>query len=500
MGLLRAGDLKGAEVEMRQAVELAPRDPAYLGSLGAVLGMEQNLPESNVYLEKALHINPDDLATRRNLASNQFQLGQLQPAKENLERILKAKPGEPTSVLLLGMVEEELKDYVKAAKLLASVPDQVRQRPKSTAALARAFYNTGQKEKARETLEGLESHAAGPEGIFLGAQAAAQADDFETAERMFASIGSTYPDTAKLGYNLALVQYRANRIDESQTTLRKLVGAGHETSDIYNLLGWCLYKQANFKEAVAAMDQAIEIDPTRESNYLDVGMMLIELRRYPGALLASEKAVELAPDSYRAWRLKGLTEARLDRIREAQKSYARAVELNPFDEQAILGLASEQLNDGNIKEAEATLEKGIEHLPRDPALYQGYGSLLLWLGGATDASSQARAVSLLQTALRLDRSLAEPHYQLGKLAFREGKFSEALQELETAKRLDPISSKTHYELALVYRKLGRTEEADKELQTYKDLKASEGDRALGKPAGGSVLAVPAQQLSPSGPS
>src|SRR5205814_5409969 len=89
------------------------------------LGTEQELKESNDYLEKALAIIPNDIATRRNLASNQFLLGRLRPAKKNLDRILKAKPDDSTSVLLLGMVEEELKDYPQAARLLGSVPDQV---------------------------------------------------------------------------------------------------------------------------------------------------------------------------------------------------------------------------------------------------------------------------------------------------------------------------------------------------------------------------------------
>ncbi len=164
------GNLKTAEAELRQAVEMEPRNPDYLGTLGAILGTEQELEESNGYLEKALAIIPNDIATRRNLASNQFLLGRLQPAKKNLDRILKAKPDDSTSVLLLGMVEEELKDYPQAARLLGSVPDQVRQRPESLAALARAYYHTGQKEKARETLEKLQDHPAGPEGVFLAGE------------------------------------------------------------------------------------------------------------------------------------------------------------------------------------------------------------------------------------------------------------------------------------------------------------------------------------------
>ena len=64
------GDLKSAELELRQALELAPHDPVALSTLGAILGMQHKLEESNVYLDQALKINPKDLGTRRNLASN----------------------------------------------------------------------------------------------------------------------------------------------------------------------------------------------------------------------------------------------------------------------------------------------------------------------------------------------------------------------------------------------------------------------------------------------
>ncbi len=514
--LIQEGDLTGAEAELRLAVQLDPENPVHLGSLGAVLGMEKKLEESDVYLERALRLDPADWKTRRNLASNQYQLGQLQPAKDNLERVLKAVPGDSTTCLLLGMVAEESKDYAAAVNWLASVPDQVRQRPESIVALARSYYNVGQRDKARQALNDLlafertadlQTRSAPPssaqpewrEGLFLGGQAAAQAGDYELAERMFTSVPASYPDPAKLGYNLALAQYHAGHLQESQATLSQLMRAGKETADVNDLMGWCLYKQGKPKEAVEALDRAINLEPSSENNYLDVGVMLLDQRRYQGAFAAAVKAVEVAPESYRAWRLKGVAEAKLDRTEDAEKSYQRAVELNPSDEQSILGLASEQLNDGNIDEAKQTFEKGILRLPRDAVLYGAYGKALLWLEGVGANSSEARAVSLLQTALRLDDSLAEPHYQLGKLALREGQIADALKELEIANRLEPKSTQTHYELALVYHKLGRADAAARELQAFKTLKAEENKPALGKPVGGRAATLTEETRMLEGP-
>jgi Flp pilus assembly protein TadD len=171
--------------------------------------------------------------------------------------------------------------------------------------------------------------------------------------------------------------------------------------------------------------------------------------------------------------LKGLVEFKLGRVSDAESLYARAVELNPDDAQAIVSLATTQLDRGDAHKAEETLKKGIERLPREAILYQGYASMLLWGDRSSDAAVESHAVELLRTAVTLDASLAEPHYQLGKLALREEKNREALEELETAVKLDPKSSKNHYALAQVYRRLGRVQDATRQVQLFQSLKSKE---------------------------
>lgn len=471
--LVQQGDLKNAEMELRQAVKLAPDDAAYLGFLGAVLGMEQKLPESTSYLEKALKLNPLDMRTRRNLASNQFQTGQFQAARKNLERILKVEPHETVSIFLLGMVDEELKDYHHALALLESVPEEVRKHSKAQVALARCYYQTGKAEKAREVLRGLESNSEGPEGVFLGGQVADQAGDFALAEDLFRSVSTTYPDKPNLDYNIALTQYHAGHIKESLATLQGLIQAGYETSDIEDLLAWCEFKQGRVKEAVAHMDRAVDLAPSLESNYLDVGVMLLHDNRYNGALVAARKAVQVAPNSYKAYRFLGLAQYKLGELKAAEKTYEHAVELNPKDKESLLGLASAQVDDGRIDEADATFEKVIGYFPNDANLYLQYGRMLLVYRGTTGSKMEAHAVTLLKKAIALDNSLAEAHYLLGNLALTKGQTEKALPELELAVKLDPKPSSTHYALARAYLRLGRRAEGMQQMRLFQQLKTEE---------------------------
>src|SRR5437879_3640361 len=183
--LIGQADAPSAERELRKAVELAPDNTEYLALLGAALGMQHKLQESDQFFEKALRIDPHDTATRVPVELTELQL----------------------------------------------------------------------------------------------------------AETLFQSIWTSYPDTAKLGYALARVQYRAGKYSDSIATLRRTIATHQESSEIHNLLGWCLFKTDDLKGAVAALDRAIALDAGDESNYLDVGMMLLAGQHYEGAMAAAEKEI-----------------------------------------------------------------------------------------------------------------------------------------------------------------------------------------------------------------
>jgi tetratricopeptide (TPR) repeat protein len=471
--LVGRGELERAEVELRQAVALAPNNAEYFSTLGSVLGMRKKLDESSRCFEKALQLNPGDWATRRNLASNQFQEGKLDPARRNLETVLRANTEDKTAVLLSGMVAEELGDYSTAIRRLASVPDLVHERPQSIAALARAYYRTGAKESARGALAAMDRAQVGSEGVFLGAQIAAAAADYETAGRMLASIRSEYPDRDHLDYELALVDYRANRFDESLEMLRGLTGRGRETSDIFNLMAWCLYKKGNFNDAVAAMDLAIERDPARESNYLDLGMILVSHKRFDVALEVATKALTVAPRSYQIHMLKGLVEARMRHLADARNTYARAVELNPEAPEALLALALVQSANEERRESEETFNRALKTFPRHGGIRQAYGKTLLKFSAGADSTATAKAVSLFKSALALDDSLVESHYQLGNVALNDGDLYLAIKHLEAAVRLKPADSKIHFALARAYKRAGRSEQARNEVASFRRLKNEE---------------------------
>ena len=466
--LMQAGRLPSAESELRRAVQLAPSDPTCLGELGIVLGMEQKLQESNQYFQKALQFNPNDLSIRKNLAYNQWRLGQTDKAEDNLKRILKADPHDGEATLLLGMIEENLQNFASAIRLLGSVPALVRQQPESVVALARSYYRTQNPQSARQTLHILLEGPAPPEAVYRGAQAALDAEDYTMAGDLFASIQSSYPDPVKVGYYLALSRYRAGKFRECQDTLLHIDYVSPPTRDVYKLLGWCYAEQDKMKEALDAFGQAVLLAPSDESTYLDVANVLVHHGKYENALALGKDMVEKFPNSYRAYMVQGSAQANRGFLTDAVKSFERARELDPNSPEANYDLAVVQNLAGFSQDALRTLERGTKSFPGDALHFQEYATLLIPLAEDGDAGAKSRAYAALGTALHLDNSLAESHYLLGRLELRDNQPDKAARELEIAARLDPQNAIIHLNLSRAYTRLGMPDKAAKEMEVYQN--------------------------------
>jgi Flp pilus assembly protein TadD len=471
--LMQAGDLPAAELELRQAVKLSPRDPTHLAELGVVLGMEQKLADSDRYFQEALGFDPDNVAIRRNLAKNQWRLGEFESAEVNLQKILKAQPGDEGSTLILGMVEENLQHFASAARLLNSVPALVTQHPEAVAALARSYYQIKNSSSARQTLRSLLQDNVPSEALYLGGQTALEAEDFNTAEELFAAAKPGYADRSKLGYFLAFSRYRGGKFRDCQDTVLDTLAAGPPTRDLYTLLGWCYAQQDKIRESTEAFDQAVALDPANETTYLDLGTVLLDHRQDELALALGKETATKFPSSYRSLMLRGTAEANLGYLTDAVKSFGRAVELNPNSPEANYDLAIIQSIAGFANDALGTLQRGIKKFPRDAPHYQEYASLEIQQAEGGDAGAEARAYEALHKALSLDNSLAQAHLLLGKLELKNNRVEQAVSELETAAKLDPHDAAIHLALSRAYARLGVPDKAAKELATYKNFAQAE---------------------------
>ena len=98
-------------------------------------------------------------------------------------------------------------------------------------------------------------------------------------------------------------------------------------------LGWYnkgekLRKSERYEDAIAAYEQAIQIQPKYYEAWYAKASLLYQLQRYEEALVAYEKIIQLQPEEAHAWFVRGWILGELQRYDTAIDSYDKAIEID----------------------------------------------------------------------------------------------------------------------------------------------------------------------------
>lgn len=244
-------------------------------------------------------------------------------------------------------------------------------------------------------------------------------------------------------------------------------------------LGGIFERQGKLEEAVIAFGEAVRLDPTNpklterlENVSLEWGAVLARQRRFRAGLTHARSTASRFPNSPQAYLMLGLFETRNQQNLNAVAAYRRAAELDPASPEASVGLAVAQSAAGMNREAEITFQAGLKKFPKDAMHRQAYGVLLAKLA-ESEAADSGRAVEMLESALKLDPSLAEAHYQLGSLALARGDAAAAADHFSAASKNGLDDSRLHYATARALRRLGKDAEATAHMDLFRQRKQAE---------------------------
>lgn len=482
ISLARQGKLSAAERELRAAVKEAPSVAVYRAQLGSILGLEGKWQESLGAFQKSVHLAPENLDFRRELAAVQWQLNLFSDAQSNLLYVLKKRPSDPGAILLLGLVKEKLGDYAKAAQLLDSQFKLVAVEPERTVSLFHSVVESGQHDKIAKVVDVLKLHANDKpwaDAIIRCTQIAMLGGDLQTAEVLFSLIPAENSVRVAAGFQLAKLFYSHSQVSRAEELLLKLKSQGVDNADIEVLLGNCFESEHQSEQAIAAYRRAIAADPSRVERYEDLIFLFLYQHRIEDALLVVNQALAIAPNDSRPWVWKGNVDLRRNAYNDAVESYTHALRLDKENSDALYGVAAAYYATGQSDAAIAQCKAGISQFPDDARFYLSYADILLASPDAMQQHAQAR--NLLDKALKFAPHSAQAHYLLGQIALQEGQLKEAEEYLLRSLSFDSERSKTHFALSRVYRRTGRADEAEKEFALYEKLKEKEesGGSSLG---------------------
>ncbi len=232
---------------------------------------------------------------------------------------------------------------------------------------------------------------------------------------------------------LAVATMHLQRLNESIGWLEKAANRRPDYAEIYKTLGLDYALSGMLKESEKAFRRAVELEPKEWELHYFEARALYELEQFQNSSKALQRAIDLNPTSPKAWTALGQIQERLYDPSAAEQTYRKALEL-----------CGSQARDC----AWPLLQLGI---------------LISRQKGAQEAEPYFRQ------AVRDRPDWAKPHFYLGKTLAALGDLNGARTTIETAVHLDESRSEYHYQLAQVYRRLREPQKAEREMGRYQAL-------------------------------
>jgi tetratricopeptide (TPR) repeat protein len=286
------------------------------------------------------------------------------------------------------------------------------------------------------------------------------------------------PTSDSAVYNLALAYKRAGNPQAAIDLLQRKVEV-QPNAELCDLLASLEEEAGLYVQAVRHYQRAVELDPTKEQYYFDLGAEYLLHLTFDGAIEAFRLGSQKFPASARLYVGRGLAHFALRQYADAADALLRALETDPSSPDAFLAwndlpqfvVADEW---GKIQ---PRLQRLAERYPENSQIVLCYGAALLHQAMTSGrADSLDTAQSLLEKAVRLDPRLALAHLELGNLYAERKQDSNAIARFREAIRLDPNSEMAHYKLAQIYRNTNSLELAGQELSLYQKLSRNHRDQ------------------------
>lgn len=370
--------------------------------LGLVYSAQSQDAKAGPHLQIAVRLKPDSASARTNLAANLMRLGKVDLAGLEFRKAAELDPGNFDTNHNLGEF------YVRSGKVAAAVPflGQAQKIAPSSYDngydLALAYVLTGRLADARQLVQDLlktrnaaELHnllgeIEEKDGKFVEA-----ANEYEMAAHMDPSESNLFDWGSELLIHRTLApaievfQHATERYPKSP---RLAIG-----------LGMALYSRGNYDEAVKALLQGADLDPSDPSCYLFLS------KAYDSSPSQANEVIE-----------------RFRRFAELQPRNARA---SYYYAMSLWKGKRAQDPDLNLQQIEALLKTAIALDPKLADAHLQLGNLY------SDQSKYAESVPEYEKALQLSPDLADAHYRLGQAYVRTGDKERAQQQFQVYQQL-----------------------------------------------------------------
>jgi tetratricopeptide (TPR) repeat protein len=484
-----------AQSEYSQALAIDPHLPVIHFQLGCLAFSHDNRPLATQEFRKEIDLDPAFGDAYLYLGLTLRRDGKNREALPLLQRAVALEPNSPLPYRALAVVQVNLNQVQAATETLRVAKGRFPSEPAFAAQLAVLLKQMGRPEEAAEeaalaqSLSRKGNHPHQVPGANLQSQALSTANGPPS---------TTISRSATPASSAAATEHPPSRGETDR-------GAGHSYTVVFDDLRWCLEREdaacassalsaihdpkilrtADYlelkaqslaletrkQEALAAIQAAIDSDPSQPHYLITQGRIYLGFSEPLDAIPCFLKAAKLAPESPEPFYFLGTSFFLLaqstrspDDYRRAVRHFQLALQVSPGDDRAEFMLGVIDAVQSRLDDARLHLQRAIRLQSANPYYHLHYGILLKHVGDNRGAMSEMR------TAERMNPSYALTHFELGTVYEKLGDFEEARAELEAARKLNPGLSAPYYHLGSVYAQLGHTAESKAAFERFQMLK------------------------------
>jgi tetratricopeptide (TPR) repeat protein len=473
--LSKLGQSQEAVTNFRNAHARDPQNFTALLGLGTSLAALQQYEEAAGFLQKAAAIRLEDFQASYEWAHALFEIKQPAAAKKVLDKI--AVPTESDLSVkyysLAGAIATSLKNGAAAERAYRSAYSLSPDSYDIYVALAQASLSlrdtSPNAAPPREKLPPAPANLTANQNLTLGLLFLSH-DDYSAAipslERVLQQ--DAFNETATL--NLAIA-YKEVGQSSAAIELTRLALKKKPTGSLYDALAELEEASGHYVEAVQDYQRAVELEPTNEDYYYDLGMEYLSHFTFGPALEVFRVGVQKFPQSSRQFLGLAFSHYAEREYPQAADAFTTALEIEP-DSPPVVKAWNTVLSALSPNDWEAILPRLgrlVKAHPENVDLTFYYGAALFRSEFAKGSTDFAQPQMLLEKSIKLRANFAAARIELGGLYAAQKQDAKAVEEYLEATLEDPKSEVPHYKLGQIYRQMNKLDLATTELARYQEL-------------------------------
>ncbi len=420
---LRARHFQEALHLARAARDRSPNEVRILVLEGmAWSGLHQDA-EALAVFRSAIALSPDYVPALAAAAQIEYREGKPE-ATAHLEHLLALRPEEPTAHAMLGALAWKKSDCATAVKHFQQAQAVIASQPDALREYGSCLVKRKQPEEAAD---------------------------------VFRKLIALRPEDRRARYTLAVALIDGTRFRDAIAALDPLTNGKNPDPIALDLVSTAHEALGETPQAVAALRQAILLDPRNPDFYLDFASLSFTHQSFQVGIDMIAAGLTQLPRSAPLYVARGVLYVQLAEYAKADADFDRAEQLDPDRALGSVARGLSQIQQNNLDEALVTVRSQLKTNANDPFPHYVLAELLSRQGAQPGSPEFQQAVDAARQAVRLKPDFFLARDVLSRLYLQAGEAQKAIEQCRLALRDNPSDETALYRLIRALQSTGRPE-------------------------------------------